>query len=78
MMRRLWPFVLGSVALGLDAYVVAGLLPQVASSLGTREADVGLSVAAFTGSYAVSAPYLQDALGSGHDAVWLQPCWYSR
>lgn len=63
MMRRLWPFVLGSVALGLDAYVVAGLLPDVASSLETREADVGLSVAAFTGSYAVSGPLLAGRAG---------------
>ena len=38
MMRRLWPFVLGSVALGLDAYVVAGLLPAIAAALGTPEA----------------------------------------
>lgn len=42
MMGRLWPFVVGSVALGLDAYVVAGLLPDIASSLDAREATVGL------------------------------------
>ncbi len=58
MMRRLWPFVLGSVALGLDAYVIAGLLPAVASSLDAREATVGLGVAAFTGSYAIAGPLL--------------------
>lgn len=63
MMRRLWPFVLGSVALGLDAYVIAGLLPAVASSLGAREATVGLGVAAFTGSYAVSGPLLAGRAG---------------
>lgn len=63
MMRRLWPFVLSSVALGLDAYVVAGLLPAVASSLGAREATVGLGVAAFTGSYAVSGPLLAGRAG---------------
>ena len=63
MMRRLWPFVVGSVALGLDAYVVAGLLPSVASSLGAREATVGLGVAAFTGSYAVAGPLLAGRAG---------------
>ena len=63
MMRRLWPFVVGSVALGLDAYVVAGLLPSVASSLGAWEATVGLGVAAFTGSYAVAGPLLAGRAG---------------
>ena len=63
MMRRLWPFVLGSVALGLDAYVVAGLLPAIAAALGTPEATVGLGVAAFTGSYAVVGPLLAGKAG---------------
>lgn len=63
MMRQLWPFVLGSVALGLDAYVIAGLLPAIAPSLGTREATVGLGVAAFTGSYAISGPLLAGLAG---------------
>lgn len=63
MMRRLWPFVLGSVALGLDAYVVAGLLPAIAASLGTQEATVGLGVAAFTGAYAVVGPLLAGKAG---------------
>lgn len=63
MMRRLWPFVLGSVALGLDAYVVAGLLPAIAAALGTPEATVGLGVAAFTGSYAIVGPLLAGKAG---------------
>ena len=63
MIRRLWPFVLGSVALGLDAYVVAGLLPAIAASLGTQEATVGLGVAAFTGAYAVVGPLLAGRAG---------------
>ena len=63
MIRRLWPFVLGSVALGLDAYVVAGLLPAIAAALGTPEATVGLGVAAFTGSYAVVGPLLAGKAG---------------
>lgn len=63
MMGRLWPFVVGSVALGLDAYVVAGLLPAIASSLDAREATVGLGVAAFTGSYAVAGPLLAGRAG---------------
>ena len=62
-MGRLWPFVVGSVALGLDAYVVAGLLPTIASSLDAREATVGLGVAAFTGSYAIAGPLLAGRAG---------------
>lgn len=62
-MGRLWPFVVGSVALGLDAYVVAGLLPTIASSLDSREATVGLGVAAFTGSYAIAGPLLAGRAG---------------
>lgn len=63
MIRRLWPFVMGSVALGLDAYVIAGLLPAIATSLGSREATVGLGVAAFTGAYALVGPVLAGSAG---------------
>lgn len=63
MMGRLWPFVMGSVALGLDAYVVAGLLPPIAASLDAPEATVGLGVAAFTGAYAIAGPLLAGHAG---------------
>lgn len=63
MIRRLWPFVMGSFALGLDAYVVAGLVPEIATSFGTGEAAVGLGVAAFTGAYAISGPLLAGPAG---------------
>ncbi len=62
-MRQLWPFATGSVALGLDAYVIAGLLPQIATSLGASEATVGLGVATFTGCYAVAGPILAGHAG---------------
>lgn len=54
----LWPLVIGTFALGLDAYVLAGLLPAMASSLHTTQANVGLGVALFTAAYAVSAPFI--------------------
>lgn len=63
MIGRLWPFVVGSVALGLDAYVIAGLLPAMASSLHASESTVGLSVAAFTGAYAIAGPLLAGFAG---------------
>lgn len=63
MLKQLWPFVIGSVALGLDAYVIAGLLPQIAEDLGTNGSMIGLGVTAFTGAYAVSGPLLSGKAG---------------
>jgi len=63
MIGKLWPFALGSVALGLDAYVIAGLLPAIAGSLKASESSVGLGVAAFTGSYAIAGPILAGRAG---------------
>lgn len=62
-MRKLWPFIVGSVALGLDAYVIAGLLPAIATDLHTTEWLVGLGVTAFTGAYAISGPVLAGYAG---------------
>lgn len=53
----------GMFALGLDAYVVAGLLPAIANTYGISTAYAGLSVAVFTVSYALSAPVLATLLG---------------
>ena len=63
MVRALWPFIIGSVALGLDAYVIAGLLPTIAADLHTTQSLVGLGVTAFTGAYAVSGPLLAGHAG---------------
>ncbi|MFE8147213.1 MFS transporter [Brenneria goodwinii] len=56
MIRLLWPLSIGAFALGLDAYVLAGLLPAMATDLHTTQAAVGLGVAVFTAAYAISAP----------------------
>ena len=56
MIGRLWPYFVGTVALGLDAYVIAGMLPEIASDLGSGPGTVGLGVAAFTAAYAISGP----------------------
>lgn len=61
MICLLWPLILGGFALGLDAYVLAGLLPGMARDLQTTQAMVGLGVAVFTVAYAVSAPALASA-----------------
>lgn len=55
-MRKIWLLILGAFTLGLDAYVMAGLLPVVAADLGTTVSLVGQMVTVFTLAYAVSAP----------------------
>jgi DHA1 family inner membrane transport protein len=68
MIRRVWPLVVAGTALGVDAYVLAGVLPQVATSLATTAAMVGLGVTAFTAAYAVAGPLLSGRLTRGSTA----------
>ncbi|MEI5103251.1 hypothetical protein RB200_37845 [Streptomyces sp. PmtG] len=55
-MRKIWLLMLGAFTLGLDAYVMAGLLPVVAGDLDTTVSLAGQMVTVFTLAYAVSAP----------------------
>ncbi|MEW2557813.1 MFS transporter [Streptomyces griseorubiginosus] len=61
-MNRLFILVLGAFALGLDAYVMAGLLPKVAADLHTSESAAGQMVTLFTLCYALAAPVFATAL----------------
>lgn len=63
MLKKLWPYLLGSVALGLDAYVIAGLLSNIAKDLDAPESIIGLGVTAFTAAYALSGPILSGKAG---------------
>lgn len=65
MIRRVWPLTVAAVALGIDAYVVAGILPQIATSLAVSLSAVGLGVTAFTGAYALAGPLLSARLAKG-------------
>jgi len=47
---------LGTFALGIDAYVMAGLLPRIATSFDVSISGAGQTVSVFTLCYAVSAP----------------------
>lgn len=58
MMRRVWPLVVAAVSLGIDAYVLAGVLPQIAESLATTAGAIGLGVTAFTAAYALAGTTL--------------------
>ncbi|HTJ70646.1 MAG TPA: MFS transporter [Actinospica sp.] len=55
-MRRISVLTLGSFTLGLDAYVVAGLLPPVAQNLHTTVSAAGQMVTVFTLAYALLSP----------------------
>jgi predicted MFS family arabinose efflux permease len=48
---------LGTFALGIDAYIMAGLLPGIGTSFGVPVASAGQTVSVFTVCYAVSAPF---------------------
>ena len=61
-MTRLWPLVLSTVALGINSYVIAGILPSIAVSLRTSQGAVGLGVTALTAAYALTAPWLPGLL----------------
>ncbi|MEV2255481.1 MFS transporter [Streptomyces sp. NPDC050147] len=67
-MRKVWPLVAAAVALGIDAYVLAGVLPSIADSLATTVAMIGLGVTAFTAAYAVAGPLLSSRLTRGSTA----------
>jgi predicted MFS family arabinose efflux permease len=55
-MLKVLPLLPGMVALGLDAYVVAGVLPQISASLQQPVPAVGQLVTVFTLSYALLSP----------------------
>ncbi|WP_342105225.1 MFS transporter [Methylobacterium sp. SI9] len=55
-MERIAVLALGMFALGLDAYVVAGLLPGIGASFRIASAEAGQTVTVFTLTYALAAP----------------------
>ncbi|WP_406483509.1 MFS transporter [Streptomyces platensis] len=61
-MRKVGLLTLGAFALGLDAYVMAGLLPVLADDLGTRVSLAGQLVTVFTLAYALAAPLVAGLL----------------
>lgn len=55
----------GAFAVGMDAYVMAGLLAGIGAELGVSVATAGQTVTAYTLCYAVAAPLLTAAFGRG-------------
>ncbi|MYT30666.1 MFS transporter [Streptomyces sp. SID8354] len=61
-MRKILLLTLGAFTLGLDAYVMAGLLPVIAADVGTRVSLAGQLVTVFTLAYAIAAPLVAGLL----------------
>ena len=55
-MKNIFLLALGMFALGLDAYVVAGLLPEIGVTFHATPSEVGQTVTVFTLCYALAAP----------------------
>ena len=62
---KLLSLALGMFAVGVDGFVVAGILRPISSDLGVSVASAGLLETSFALSIAVLAPLLVTALGSG-------------
>jgi predicted MFS family arabinose efflux permease len=56
--RPLIVLAIGTFAIGTDAFVIGGVLPAVARSLGVSTSSAGLLVTAFAVAYAISGPVL--------------------
>lgn len=55
---RIFFLALGMVAAGMNSLLIAGLLPEIARTLDTTEAIVGVSVAVSAFVYAVTGPFI--------------------
>ncbi|SFM85281.1 MFS transporter [Methylobacterium pseudosasicola] len=69
-MRRIAVLALGMFALGLDAYVVAGLLPGIGTAFHVEPGEAGQAVTVFTLAYALAAPVCATLL-AGKPVRWI-------
>lgn len=61
-MNKIWILALGMFALGMDAYVMAGILPSIADDFGVSIGKAGQTVSVFTLCYAIAAPLFATAM----------------
>jgi DHA1 family inner membrane transport protein len=54
--RRAFLLALGTFAIGTDAFIIAGILPEISASLSTSVGATGLVVSVFSLAYAVGSP----------------------
>ncbi|GAA5204257.1 MFS transporter [Streptomyces thinghirensis] len=63
-MKLVYLLGLGAFALGLDAYVTAGLLPSIAADFDATVSSTGQMVTAFTLAYAIASPIFATLLSA--------------
>lgn len=61
-MKEIWILTLGMFALGMDTYIVAGLLPDMGKSFNKSSAEIGQGVTVFTLFFALFAPIFSTIL----------------
>jgi predicted MFS family arabinose efflux permease len=61
-MKKIWILTLGMFALGMDTYIVAGLLPDMGKTFNKGSAEIGQGVTVFTLFFALSAPIFSTIL----------------
>ncbi len=63
-LRPLYWMALGTFAVGTEGFMIAGMLPKIASSVGVNVATAGQLVTVFAFAYALSSPVLTALTGS--------------
>lgn len=61
-MKKIWILTIGMLALGMDAYIVAGLIPAIGSSFNKSSSEIGQGVTVFTLFFSISAPIFSTLL----------------
>lgn len=75
-MRRVFLLTIGMFTLGFDAYVMAGLLPDIGATFKIIDSQTGQAVTIFTLCFALAAPIFATLLPENqHVAYWY---WHLR
>lgn len=61
-MKKIWILTIGMLALGMDAYIVAGLIPEMSNSFNKSSSEIGQGVTVFTLLFSISAPLFSTLL----------------
>jgi len=61
-MKKIWILTIGMFALGMDAYIVAGLIPSISQSFNKSSSAIGQGVTVFTLLFSISAPIFSTIL----------------
>jgi len=75
-MQKVFLLTIGMFALGFDAYVIAGLLPDIGATFHITPSQTGQAVSVFTLCYALAAPVFATLLAGKPCAIFY--CWRSQ